>query len=284
MEYFINADTGDNGTGDGSEGNPWETLAYAFDQTSADDTIICQDSIATYAFATDIFGHAITIQGEKDDASGAVFDGAGGLASWRFDADSTIKKLTIQNALLPKDGNAVRASGASVDLIIENCILKQLYHYFNPSWSGTAGILGGVSVGGSLTVENCLIYDCGQTSVPTHNIALISTYNSANFTITVTGTTVGLEVPGVNLRLDVIWHGTAMVGATFTVKNSIFYAATAFTVGTSLTAATYSDFHNITGSPSGTGVITSDPLLVDSPNGNLRLRPASPCISTGSLI
>ena len=54
--------------------------------------------------------------------------------------------------------------------------------------------------------------------------------------------------------------------------------------GTDGTTATYTDFYQVTSAPSGIGNITSDPLFVDAANGNFNLRPASPCIDTGTLI
>jgi hypothetical protein len=43
--------------------------------------------------------------------------------------------------------------------------------------------------------------------------------------------------------------------------------------------------HNFTSATNGFGAsITSDPLLIDPINGNLKLQPSSPCIGTGTII
>ena len=55
MIYYLNADTGDDSTGDGSSSTPWLTISKAHTEASSGDTIICQDSTAEYAFSTIIF-------------------------------------------------------------------------------------------------------------------------------------------------------------------------------------------------------------------------------------
>ena len=70
------------------------------------------------------------------------------------------------------------------------------------------------------------------------------------------------------------------------MKNCIFTSDTvaAFPSGLSLnTKATYSCFHNCNTDNTASGTnINGDPIFVDSANGDLRLRPASPCIGAGT--
>ena len=85
--YYIDP-AGDDGTGDGSSGNPWLTIAHAHTTASGGDTIIVNDG--TYTWLDQTFAKALTIQGESTptyDAntltwSGAIFDGAGAELVW----------------------------------------------------------------------------------------------------------------------------------------------------------------------------------------------------------
>jgi len=72
--YYINADTGNDSTGTGTSGAPWKTISKAHTSAAAGDTIICQDSVAAYTWGNQTFTKGLTIQGQRDNGSGAVFD------------------------------------------------------------------------------------------------------------------------------------------------------------------------------------------------------------------
>lgn len=70
-----------------------------------------------------------------------------------------------------------------------------------------------------------------------------------------------------------------------TFKNNILTSNTSGVIATGFSASNAQNccFHNVTGvSSGGTANIFSDPLLVDIPNNDLRLRPSSPCIGAGT--
>jgi hypothetical protein len=70
-----------------------------------------------------------------------------------------------------------------------------------------------------------------------------------------------------------------------TLTNSIVWGDIAidsiFSDSTSLSSATYSDIYWWPSTHPGTGNINADPMFVDASNGDLRLRPFSPCIDAG---
>ena len=76
--------------------------------------------------------------------------------------------------------------------------------------------------------------------------------------------------------------------STLTVKNTIFVGNTGsetLMVSTANQLGTLVDSYNCysnTGHSGGTNNITQDPQFVDAPNGDYRLRPASPCINAGT--
>jgi len=278
--YYINADTGNNGN-DGSEESPWATLAHAYDNTIANDTIVCQDSVATYAYVTDTLADR-TIQGESEDASGAIFDGAGaGLLGWTCSGTRIFSKLTIQNIIFgpTRSGVFFLSTATSASLVINQCIFKDIA-FTGGSTSYHTGVVSMYSGNlNTIALSNCAFYNILGTA---YSGIIYASYGCNNVTLTITGCSVYLNGTVVKIFYKGGGGGTA---PSIVVTNSIFQhtASTAWATGLSA-SATYTCCNNITGAPAGTGNITSDPLFVDGDNGNLNLRPASPCIDTGTLI
>ena len=128
--YYINADTGNDSTGDGSIGSPWLLLSYAHGQATTGDTIICQDSAASYTFVNQSFTKNLTIQGEQNDASGAVFDALTGNVIWTIStADTTvnISKITMQNGY--SSGNGLFTLGSNAKSSIFNIDLVKVLNW-----------------------------------------------------------------------------------------------------------------------------------------------------------
>jgi len=292
--YYINADTGNDTTGNGSQGNPWLTISKAYTSAASGDTIICQDSTATYTFATQTFTKSLTIQGESDDASGAIFDAGGLGVRWAFDTVSVqIDKLTFRNGDAPPEIAGIipgifYAKGNGTTLIYNDCI----FHDFDINTRGyTGGLFTKTRIWQDsqlldLTLNNCAIYDIRRIAGG-EAWAIFTMYEElALSTITLVGCTIYS-----NLASATIWdvfYGRESVR--FVLKNCIVIAKNTDAPGLytlvpgATIAATYTCLHNFTDTISGTGNITSDPLLVDPDNGNLNLRPTSPCIDTGILI
>jgi len=289
MTFYINADTGDNGN-DGSSSSPWETLAYAHGQASADDTIICQNSTATFSFATITFVKNLTIKGESDDASGAVFDGAGESRRWSWTTYTcTIEKITFQNV----DGrytSILGVVGTGTTLTIRNCVFKDLLAYTD---STGRGVIGASSYGDyiSITIENCLFYDIVARTSGGNYAILTARGWDVNSSYTITGCTFHFkDTDYTNAGLFRLESSSAI---SVTIKNCIVSNETGGTIHfdnndttpNQVFDITHSDFFNISNLPTtGTGTITTDPLLVDSNNANFKLRQTSPCLDTGIII
>ena len=100
---YLNADTGNDLTGDGTEALPFETIAKGHTEAAEGDTIILQDSVASYLFATLTITKALIIEGENPETR--VFNGKGAVVDaaftpirfWGFPGDKTvtIKNLTF---------------------------------------------------------------------------------------------------------------------------------------------------------------------------------------------
>lgn len=289
--YYINADSGDDATGDGSSGNPWETLAYAYDNSAADDTIVCQDSTASYAFVTDTLTNR-TIQGES--VGGAVFDGAGAMVSWTT-GDTTLEKLVITNIVSTSATMPPVKVSSSTTLTISNCIFHDITvtvvngngavigtpsYYTNLTLALTGVAFYDIRKDAAATYGAVIGIDC-LVSVYTVTLANCTFYVAATGTAALTGAFAFFQHPG----------QTEDPSLALTLKNVIIENASggtlyfnSYSLSWATPSITYSDLHNITGAPTlGTGCITSDPLLLDGPNGDLRLRQGSPCIDTGTL-
>ena len=274
MIYYINADIGDDTNGDGSAGNPWLTIAHAHDNASDGDTIVCQDSAATYTYTSQAFTKSLIITGEQDDASGAVFDGGGGRLQWSYSVDLTVKKITFTNVINWNSQTGLfQPSVEGTTLTLENCI----FHGIIFKDDSRQGIVQVRKSGTVLNFINCLIYDIDIQ------------YNGEIGIVDITGIGIqptDLTTNFINCTVGVAWdYGRAFEGYKV-IKNSIFKGlqGKVLDIGPHTTIASYSCFNNTSETPTGTGVITADPLFVDEDNGDFRLRPSSPCINSGTLI
>ena len=283
-EYYINADTGDNSTGDGSSGSPWLTLAHAYDNSTTDDTITCQDSTATYSWVSDIVSDR-TIQGESADASGAIFDAGNILCEWRVYGTSNIKNITFQNE--NHGGSRYGNFRVGNTPTFENC----KFHNINGmnSEGNYCGLIWASNVA-AVTMTNCQMWDLDFEA---GGICVFSTFDSGTGSSFVLNNCTIYIGTGESNHIDKFIESRYLSTMAVTFNNCIIENASGDTVTLyNALAATFdyyiynSCYHNITlgeTPDTNTGSITSDPLLVDGDNGLMGLRPTSPCIDTGTL-
>lgn len=295
--------SGNDTTGAGTSGNPYKTLFKSISVSSNGDTIYhltgTYTSLGTIAAIT----KSLTITG----ASGVVIDlsayPAGSYGSiFVHSADVTWSGLTIDKYLYGNDtANATYAlferGVDDVNVTFNNMIISNAKHKARSGYDRGGLIstgLGSVGkYGGSYTFNRCLFYNIEQYGVasPTVSGYMINSVGTASKPVTfnVTNCTFHFRSPSSgNSASNGIWHYCTY--NTINWKNSIIYNETGGTFNwTNYTASTttnynYNDSYLLTGAPSGTGNITSDPLFVDLTNRNFRLRPTSPCIGTGTVV
>lgn len=280
--YYINADSGDDGTGDGSSGNPWETLAHAITNSAANDTITCQDATASYSFINQSIVDR-TIEGETQGE--VVFDGAGGDVGWNLAGTITMENIIFQNITITTTAKAVleRHNTIAIVLTLENCIFKEIQVVTITGHGGIVGTHQGGSGADSITITACLFNDIVQIDASS-NGAIVAWRHSGPTTLSFNNCVVYCKTSGTT-QLETILFFTG-VSMTLELKNNIISNETGGTVNFGFGVATITNncFYNITGVPAGTGNITLDPFFVDSQNSNFNLRPASPCVDTGVLI
>jgi len=290
MIYYLNADTGDNANA-GTSALPWETMVYAHTTASSGDTIICQDSTEHYAFANITFAKDLIIQGESNDASGAVFDGEGGTTlSWKMTGGGhtiVIENLTFEDTIA-QFTSLINFSGDINTATIKGCMFRDIGT--NASKNNGLGLIGSGNIGSyiNVTVENCIFNDIYPYQNSLDGCIFSSRGWGANSSYTIKGCTCYFK--STEYDEQSIFNYQADPYITTTVTNCIFSNETGGTVKFDLEdtlngfTITYSDFYNISTPPDyGDGVITSDPLFVDSANGNFNLRPSSPCFDTATL-
>ena len=283
--YYLNADIGNDTTGAGTSGSPWKTVSKAHTSATSGDTIICQESTATYTFATQIFTKNLNIYGVNTDASGVVFDAAAAVR-WHTNATPTIvldiKYITFQNATKPSDGTYQNIISSHL-ITVSNCVFKDIIHPTGSGSSASGGIVGAEYKSGAqanaVLVQNCLFYNLTGGS-PTISISLHSLDTGTHYWYNNT-----IYADGTYTTGNIFCHA-ALSSVDMRIKNNIIYSTSsvAFNSGAGTPTFQYNSTYNLTGVPSGTGNITSDPLFVDGPNKNFNLRPASPCIDTGILL
>lgn len=292
--WYINADTGNDTTGDGSNALPWLTISKAHTSASAGDTIVCQDSTAEYTFTDQTFTKSnLTITGEQDDASGAVFNGGALVKRWTDNGSGSvsgvvIQKLTLRNITTSGPGT-YRNIIAFSKYVFRNNVVKDIIQSAASGSTGASGIVGPYYAGAAMVLDieiyNNVFYGLTGGS-PTLMVTLLSGGGNDTGSFRFYNNTVYAD--GAYTTPNFFVFSTIASLGTVELKNNIFYATSSVAFVPSGTALNsyfdYNDTYNCTSVPSGTNNITSDPLFVDAPNDNFNLRPTSPCIDTGVLL
>ena len=279
--YYINADTGNDTTGDGSASNPWLTLNHAVSEAADNDTIVAQDSTSSYTFTSFSFvNKGLTIQGESE--GGAVFDGNGakvGVAS-----DNTV---FTQNFL---DVEFTNCAGYNIyegifEIGVANftrCKFHNL-NFQNPR-AGIMEALSNTSLEQTVVFTSCLFYNLNNTSSGDEAGFLLGGNNNRTATATLNNCIIHIYNSS---------NITNIVGDNNSDKN--MYLTNTILLNDSTNEITiepirgestmnYSCYYNFIEPPAGSNNINSDPLFIDPANGNYNLSPTSPCIDAGTLI
>ena len=272
--YYISP-TGDNAD-DGSEATPWETMAYAYSNSTTGDTIHCL--AGTYTMVAQVFGTERTVTGA--DAKTTIFDGGGsGAVAWTTSPVLNISNIHFTNFT---NGPVIYSAGTStVDM--DNCIFSDFIS------SGYLHPVIRMGSGSTYTITSCLFYDCITTySSPIYGHSALIQGLSSTVTCTITNTTFYIVYNPATPNYAIPFGG-ASVATVFIVKNNIFMNAGS----TSIFLTSYNTIsddssnncvYGYSNYPTRDGTVAEDPKMIDPANANFNLAADSPCIDTGVLI
>lgn len=264
--YYINADTGNDTTGDGSQGNPWLTLSKANSSSTSGDTIFCQSATNAYVLISLLTLTNKTIIGENRNQVVFTTNGissSNGYFRAATGSTNTIKNVKFYNIASSGSYNKIFESFGVFNF--ENCVFDTI----------TADTIMGVS-SGTFNVSMCLFYNFSASVFFIRTNAKFNIYNN----VFVFENTSSVFIT----RLDSGGDITNLI-------NNILFSSQLNNISIFTSGVTIGDFNNnclsgnFTSVPSGfNNLINTDPLFIDPANRNYNLSPSSPCIDAGTLV
>ena len=205
---------------------------------------------------------------ESQNLHGAIIDGGVVLRQLHF-GPNTIKKFLFKMFVFFRLEASASGTANLQDLKVENATAFAVGN--NP------GFFGGRTTGNDHIYTRCefLLNVSGSTGTDNRFVktgGANATWNECSFHLNTTG------LPTSALRFDssgtLVFKNTIMSATNSNAFNSNFVVAS---------NGTNCCIHNINHNTSGgTNNVFADPQFVDSANGDLRLRPSSPCIGAGT--
>lgn len=298
--YCINADTGNDTTGNGSASLPWLTMSKAHTSATTGDIVIPQPAVNVYTFASITFGKSLTIR--AGNIGDAVFDGTAGAAAWTTGVYSlTLENLIFQNITTNALGMLYLSGTASRNILIYNCIFRNIVLGLN---NNNSSIITNLAPASQIT-QNVLLVACAFENITTPYSAIDTQIATVANNSTSNGSAINFRMINCGVYIPAATHPLKNIvqlvypagGDTLAMDNVILDNLSGGTVNFAVyygaSASTYdriyrSCFHNITGAPNaftnGVGNITSAPAYADVAGGDYRLQPNSVGSFEGGLI
>ena len=135
VDRYINWDSGNDTTGDGTIGTPWKTFSKAYSGSDSGDTVFVQpndnpssDPYVEATFLITSLNKSIAYEGASIDAADVVFKGTSGQTYFiRFEGnDTAATSLSFKNMTLTDDGQNVAMRSASSKIHPTNVTLNNV--------------------------------------------------------------------------------------------------------------------------------------------------------------
>lgn len=260
--YYLNADTGSN-SNDGSSGSPWLTITYAHGQASDSDTVILQESTATYDYPSMTFSKNITWEGENQmDVTKQTIDGGGLGKRLGFTNSQEWKNLIFQDAF--DNAPFFLTGGTLPTVLMENCRFLEID--LNTSSEGQMFLQN--TVGGKIQLKRCLVIDPQRSSGSGTMQLIKGGGGSRNFEIE--SCIFALMTASVNI--DKVFGGSF---GTLTAKNSAFYNGTGTTIPFGYSGSGFTKVYGNDFSSGPSELIATAQDYIDAANNNFNLQPDS---------
>lgn len=281
--YYISP-TGNDTTGNGSSATPWLTLNKFLTVYLSGDILIVKNG--TYDLSSGQFlsssptfstGKNVTVSGES--TGGVIIDGTG--VTYFMSTNDAAHSVTFEDIEFQ---NFDYSGTSATSLFISRTTFNVTRCKFKDITIKDVNFGGGLvsngnwnlsATGGTQTYTSCvfsnIISPAGINGV-FHSSAKPVDFVLRNCSFS---------------NANVIFRGNSTDAISVDAKNCIFSTDTAKVFASACVPTydvTYCNTHGYTSAPTGTGVITTDPLYVDRANHNIRLRPTSPCLDAGVVI
>ena len=160
--------TGDDGSGDGSEKNPYNSIGYAINHTSNDCTIYLNEG--NYAGENNrniSLDKSVTLIGKSKETTIIDCESAGRLFTMNSNSKLTLINLSLKNGNLTGNGGLIYNEGGQIT--IKNCIISDSKSYKNGG--AIFNILGTLNIENTRFINNSayeyagVIYTYGETII-----------------------------------------------------------------------------------------------------------------------
>lgn len=298
-DIYCDSVAGNDTTGDGSSGNPYETLNKGITEASASDTVYLVPQATVYDFVSDTLPANLTIKSTgsiSQFGTNAIIDGGSTAVQWSTTEDVTIENVVIQNAYSSTGASPFKyySTIGTWNITFNDCIIRETKNQLSTGARG--GFVGnGNSVSNVSTRLNVYFNRCrisnfsdngSSNSAFVHTNGIVYLYfrectihNDSSNTINSIVAHYSISNPDPEFRNTIISNEHATdLPLTKSYNGTADYAST-------LTNCCYygTDATNIAGCTI-TSSVNADPLFLDAGNEDFRLKPASPCIDAGVIV